>query len=165
MRAKKYRWAAGVARRIKVDPQDAGERFEAIRAKHGHLTPALVLDDARRKTSPLHKAFEWDNKSAAEGFRLQQASYLLRSIEVVVVMEKRKPAQPIRAFLNVKQDGQKGYQPVAKVMSDEDLRYQILMQAHNEVVDWRRRFIKLSEFSRVFAEIDRVPVGRRKKAA
>jgi hypothetical protein len=75
-------------------------RSEIIRAhleklaRDGRLTPEQVLTDARKKTSPIHDAFEWDDSKAAEQFRLSQARHLIARVEVEFV---RDPHQPNRA--------------------------------------------------------------------
>ena len=54
----------------------------ALHGQHGHLTPEIVLDDARDESSPLHDHFDWDDASAAEAHRLDQARGLIRRVKV-----------------------------------------------------------------------------------
>lgn len=149
----KFKWAKGS--RIKIPAQLAGERLGIIRKKAGRLTPQAVLDDAKLKRSPLHGAFEWRNDKAAEAFRLQQASYLLRSIEIVVQMRRKNTPEPVRAFLNVKTGGKREYSPLATVMNDDELRKQVLKQAIDEIADWKRRYETYSELSTIVRAIDK----------
>lgn len=48
----------------------------------GSLTASSVLDASRPKDAPLHPAFEWDNKKAAEKYRLQQANTVIRCVTI-----------------------------------------------------------------------------------
>lgn len=148
-----YKWKPGS--RIKINAKVAGQELERIRTKHnGRLTADAVLAEAKNKTSPLHGAFEWSDSKAAQQFRLQQALYLVRSIEVVVQQSKTK-ATNARAFVSVVMDKDRSYTSIAHAMSDADLRKQVVDQAWKELEDWRRRYEKLEEFSRVFAVIDK----------
>jgi hypothetical protein len=149
-----YRWKPGA--RLKINAKVAGQELERIRTTHGgKLTPADVLAAAKSKSSPLHGAFEWSDGKAAQQFRLQQAQYLIRSIEITVVQAKNKKASNVRAFVSVKRDKDRSYMSTAHAMSDAELREQVLQQAWQELQDWRRRYETLSEFSKVFAAIDK----------
>lgn len=53
----------------------------------GRLSPAAVVETARDPSSPLHHCFDWDNTSAAESWRIEQARRLIRSVRVVVTHE------------------------------------------------------------------------------
>jgi hypothetical protein len=48
----------------------------------GSLTASSVLDASRPKDAPLHPVFEWDNKKAAENYRLQQANTVIRCVTI-----------------------------------------------------------------------------------
>ena len=48
------------------------------------LTAEQFLAEASGLSSPLRKAFEWDEKEAAHQYRLTQARHLLRSISYVI---------------------------------------------------------------------------------
>ena len=153
MSATVYRWKPGA--RIKINARVAGQELERIRTKHnGRLTADDVLKEARSKASPLHGAFEWSDTKAAQQFRLQQAQYLVRSIEITVVQSKTKTSN-VRAFVNVKRDQDRSYTSIAHAMSDKELREQVVAQAWKELQEWRGRYETLSEFSKVFGIIDR----------
>lgn len=153
MTAMTYKWKAGS--RIKINAKVAGQELERIRTRHnGRLTPQDILKEAKAKASPLHGAFEWSDNKAAQQFRLQQAQYLIRSIEVVVVQSKTKTSN-VRAFVNVKRDSDRSYTSIGHAMSDAELRQQVVAQAWKELGEWRRRYENLAEFSKVFGIIDR----------
>ena len=50
--------------------------------EHGHLTASMLLDAARDPSSPAHDAFEWDDSTAAEAYRLEQSRRYLRLVKV-----------------------------------------------------------------------------------
>ena len=149
-----YRWKPQTS--IKVDAQIAGEELERIRVQHnGRLTQDDVVTEARDKASPLHPAFEWNDKKAAHQWRLEQASYMIRSI-TVVMDETRVESEPVRAFVNVVRDEDRSYTSLAHAMSDEELRRQVIAAAWAELMAWRKRHAELVELTRVFAVIDEV---------
>jgi hypothetical protein len=62
--------------------------LEALReiadANAGDLTADAVVEAARPKDSPLHGFFEWDNRQAADSYRLTQARTLIRKVRIEV---------------------------------------------------------------------------------
>lgn len=56
-------------------------------ASDGRLTPETVLRDAKRKESPLHSSFEWDDKKAAHQHRLDTARELIRGVRLITTTE------------------------------------------------------------------------------
>ncbi|MES2634002.1 MAG: hypothetical protein V4669_13595 [Pseudomonadota bacterium] len=137
------------------DAQAAGERLDALRKKAGGLTPEVVVDDASREGSVLHTYFEWDDSAAARKYRLDQASYLLRSV-TVEISEGDAPST-FRAFVPVqKRTGERIYESTAMALSDAEYRKQVLAQAHAELGAVARKWRELKELSEVVQAIDRV---------
>lgn len=158
-----YKWKA-YASVPGLSAQAAGEELERIRKmRNGNMIAADVLKEARKASSPLHSVFEWDDKKAAHHFRLGQAGDLIRA---VVVMDDTKPgAPPVRAFVNVGIDDDRGYTSVIAAMSDTVMRAQVISRAWKELEDWRKRYEGLLEFSQVFAVVDQTKDSVSRKAA
>ena len=73
-----FKWKKGS--HIAIDPQVVGDELKQLERKRaGKLKPVDVVQEAHSKNSPLHDAFDWDDKAAADKFRIVQANYLLRS--------------------------------------------------------------------------------------
>jgi len=137
-----------------IDAQVAGEELERIRIRHnGRLESKSVVDAARPKDAPLHPAFEWNDKKAAENWRLEQASHMIRHIDVVIE-NGSEDVKPIRAFVSVKRDEDRSYTSVQHALSDAELRAQVVAQAWAELEAWRKRHAELVEFAAVFATMD-----------
>lgn len=49
-----------------------------LKAKQPRLTPADLLLQARSSNSALHRFFDWNDSTAAQAYRMQQANQLLR---------------------------------------------------------------------------------------
>jgi len=90
-----------VSELVKVSgvPSTVAERLKAIYSAHDDLTERAVLDDARKKTSPLHGYFEWDDSSAAESYRLAQAASLIRRVKVTVIPAPDSDPIRVRAYI------------------------------------------------------------------
>lgn len=89
-----------------------------IEREHGKLTPALIVDEARLESSPLHDWFEWDDDAAAEAFREAQARRLVRFVYVRDVDDgTRTPA-----FYHVTtEEAEACYVSACRLRSDDDL--------------------------------------------
>jgi hypothetical protein len=155
-----YQWRSGT--RLKLDAQAAGERTEKIRQKAGNaFSPALLVADARRPTSPLHPGFEWDDAKAAEDHRLNQARYILRQLAVVTTSEKGETVL-VHAFVSIMnhEDESRLYTSVQHAMADPELREQLLEQVRREARDFRRRLSDFEEFATVCEALDAVLEGQ-----
>lgn len=157
-----YKWKAHAS--FGISAEIAGTELERIRKlRNGNMVAADVLREAKKASSPLHVAFEWDDKKAAHHYRLGQAGDLIRA---VVVIDTEKPGtSPIRAFVNVGIDDERGYTSVVAAMSDTVMRAQVIGRAWKELEDWRKRYEGLVEFSEVFAVVDQTKESVSRKAA
>lgn len=153
----RFRDGARLPRRL-----DAGKverRLMELYQAHNQLNPELVLSDARKRMSPLHGAFNWDVKKAAEQYWLVQARHLLGSI-IITFRAPDGTVVPARRFLYVpesscaveSEDGR--YLSIEQVMSDEDLRAQQVEQALLDLRRWQARWAFLDgELEGIFRAI------------
>lgn len=56
--------------------------LKRIYERDGKLRTTAVVSEAKKKTSPLHPEFEWDDSKAGEEYRLIQARQLIRSVRI-----------------------------------------------------------------------------------
>jgi hypothetical protein len=136
-----YAFNGAVTGRIKrAGPQVIGEALEAIRLEHaGELHPQAVVEGARPPESPLHRYFEWNDKKAADAYRVDQARALIRSIRVVDD-DRSRPA-----FLSIRSDSGIAYRSVQDVLSNSDFRERLLTQAQRDLDAWTLRYRELRE--------------------
>ncbi len=122
------------------------DHLTAIRDERGSLTPALVVDAARDPEHPLHSRFEWDDTTAAEKWRLEQAGQLLR---VVTLPADPARAHDLRAFVAFKgQDSRSSeYVPTEEAMADEFTRRLILADMQREWRQLKKRYEHMAEFA------------------
>jgi len=154
-----YSWKYNQA----VSAEIAGKRFEELQAKHGEITPKIVLDDARGVKSPLHHCFEWDDGKAAEQYRLQQAGLMIRAL--VVTVEDAEIPKPTRAFVNVADVSEKQgrFIAISTALSKEETKRAVLARAMLELSQFRAKYEDLQELVDVFAAVDKLTRKQKKK--
>jgi hypothetical protein len=130
------------------------QELQRIAKKHGGvINPPDVVAAARNPKSPLHSKFTWDDTEAAEQYRLWQARQLIRV--VVTVVPRTETTE--RVWVSLTGDrGKGGYRALVDVLSDDDMRVQLLEEAKAEFAVFRAKFGRLSELAKVFAAMDDV---------
>lgn len=134
--------------------QRYGERMAILEEENNGLIPEILVEDAKRKDSPLHDWFEWDDKRAANRYRIEQGEKLLRSI-VVMVKSGEDEEREIRAFHAVEvkdaepseREGynRKRYVSIGNVLSDQNYRKQLVESALRELETWRKKYATYHE--------------------
>ncbi len=164
----KYSWKYNVP----ADANRVGNELEAIYEEHGKLTPPLIVEDARNDERETHKLIEWDESTAAEKYRLEQARYIMRNIIVVKTDAQptlQEPSRVIkfRAFENVETVEQERYfMPMQVAVSREDTRNYMLKQAMLALQSFRQKYGMIEELANVIDAIDNLELEHDiKKAA
>ena len=121
------------------------DHLQAIYDQVGHLTPAVVVDEARAEDHPLHDRFEWDDKVAGEAHRRSQAHEMIRSVKITYVKGDASP-RTVRAFHAVRSEEGHRYEPAEKVAADPFLSRLVLSDMEREWKQLRRRYEEFEEF-------------------
>jgi hypothetical protein len=119
-----------------------GKRLEHLERKHGVLSPNIVLDDAANPRSPLHDAFEWNDRKAAQLQRLERAADIIRMVRVVVRVSDEAQARP-RAFMlvrNATPDEPAQYASISRVLNDKRLSGEVLKRLRADLAATRSRY-------------------------
>lgn len=147
-----YQWRFAMG----VPAQTAGNEFERIERKHGHITPEIVLDESRAEDSALHSCFEWNDEVAAEKYRIQQATHLI--VNLTVFSEHTEQKAPVRAFVNVSTERKGSFISVSSAMQATKTREVVLKNALRELESFKAKYKNLVEFSELFAAIEKIAV-------
>lgn len=123
----------------------------------GLLLPEQVVRAARPKTSPLHSRFEWNEGRAAHAYRIWQARQLIRVV-VEHIPQSREPTEVFVSLTTDRKDG--GYRIQTEVLSDRQMREQLLADALAELELFREKYRKIRELASVFAAIRTVTKRR-----
>lgn len=156
----------------RITDGDARRLGEAIKSMGPGVTPESLLAAARKKRSPIHDLFEWDDEVAAEAYRLEQARYFLRSVwEVPVDSDGRETSEGGRAFYAVEvsdasERKSKAFFAAREIRDVPGAEAQILQRALEEAYQWKERHLRIKHhLADVFDAIDAVAsrVTRKKK--
>lgn len=144
-----YQWKDGA--RLNVDAQTAGEVCAELEAKN-ELTAKNLLEVSRPEQAPLHKAFEWDDETAAENWREQQARHIINSL---VVNVDAPHVESVRCFFKVTQTTP-NYRSLQAILKEEDSARALLDNALRELETFRAKYFAIKELQGVISEIDKV---------
>lgn len=136
-----YQWKTPVF--SKVSAQTAGEHIEKLSEEHGEVTPKLLLEDSRPKNAVLHPLYEWDNKKAAEKYRLHQSKLIIGNLVVVSTTSEdpQIPLVPVRAFVSVNDRNEKAsYRPTLIALSEEATKEKIIANALSELRSFEQKY-------------------------
>ena len=127
---------------------------------NGLLQPETVVQEARPVDSPLHSRFEWNNGKAAEKYRIWQARQLIAiSVEVIDGVNN-----PVDVFVSLTPDRLRnsgGYRMMARVLSDEQMRAQMLRDCMDELQALKMKYGQLRELCAVWMAMKKVKVKRK----
>lgn len=137
----------------KQDANIVGNELKIL-ADNNDLSPESVLETARYEDSPLHDLFEWDDRIAAEKYRLSQARRIIQQI-VLVNDHPNAETRELRAFVTEsRSDGH--YQLITTVVEDPDTYEVLLKRAKFELQMFRDKYKAILELKELFDEIDKV---------
>ena len=140
-----YKWKD--AARLKTDAQTAGEICEKLEM-NGGLTAKRLVDESRPEDAPLHKEFEWNDATAAEAYREEQARHIIRSI---VIQPEPTKNDVVRAFFPVTE--QKVFESLPVILSDAKKTNSLLDMALRELKAFELKYSTLSQLAPVFEAI------------
>lgn len=139
-----------------VSAQVAGETIEALKTALGkeNIEPEDLLEASRADGTPLHTCFEWDDSKAAEKYRLEQATNMIRSVVVKIVVDGGEPVTT-RAFVNVseKLHAKGTFVSIQTALEQKDYRQNILRSALFELQTFQRKYSIYQELAGVFSAI------------
>lgn len=141
------KWADGF--RCSADAQKVADEIASI---GDEATPQQIVDKARSKDTELHKCFEWDNKKAAENYRLYQARNVTNHL--VFVTQEHKENYEVRVFQKVNKD--RGYIQTRVIFQNEDMHGQLLQNAYRELATFTAKYRSLTELEELFEVIDKL---------
>jgi hypothetical protein len=164
-----YKAVAG-ARISNKDAEVIGETVDRLQKKHGTVTAALLVREARRKGSPVARLFEWDKGKAFELYLLDRARYLLRSYTIIVedVTGDNKP-MTVRGVHVVESDEGRTYAPIDSIVKSADYTAQVVERALSDLIAWKHKYANLrrlsADFRPVFDAIDSVTAKKNETSA
>ena len=143
-----YQWKTGS--RHKVSAAVAAEVMDQL-AEEERLNPTELVEVSRPDDAPLHSEFEWDNNVAAEKWREEQASAMIRHL--VVRIDANGQEYPTRQYFMVQREANT-YEPIQVILRNEDKTAMLLEQAKRELKAFKAKYAGLKELAAVIHAID-----------
>lgn len=134
------------------DAQIIGAEVERLDAQ-GRSTARDLLNAAKHKESPLHPYVEWDDKKAAELYRLGQVRQITGSIMARVV-DRNSDVHEVRGFFPIPQaedapfkpdPAMRPYRSVERIQHNRDECRLVIARAWSEALSWRTRWSNYKE--------------------
>ena len=149
----------------KADAQALGEVMIELR-KADDLTPKALVAAARPASSPIHHLYPWNNKEAAEKYRLGLAAQHLRSVKIVIRKDDKGKDVAVR-FAYVREGKDLPYLTLGDLARDHDLAQEIADQLYDaslEMLSVYRTYChqfraRLKPFVPVIKSIERLTQG------
>lgn len=158
-----YEWSEmGEVRYAKLTtPEKLAAELKRFNGPDG-FKPHQIVEAARAKGSYFHQFFEWDDKKAAENYRVQQARALIASIRIIT--DDDPDALPrARAFYSVTQRRARGYHDVETIRNSHELQRRLLDQVDRELQQIVDRHIAVRSIAPIIAEARRKLAEERAK--
>jgi hypothetical protein len=160
--AVKYKWKSTVPKGLyRVEAAVAGKEIKRLMAQSdGEITPARMVDAARPKSAPLHPAFEWDDKKAAEAHRRDQARGIMQAcVEVRSVGGEDREVRVVIVAPVRTADGQRITRiATSAAMRDGEQSAYVLRKAFDELEAFQRKYAHLEAFAKVIDAIEEIDI-------
>jgi hypothetical protein len=123
-----------------------------LSGKTGKLKPEDVVKAASDPKSPLHDAFEWNDRKAGFMWRVHQARLLMGSLTMVVLVENRKLHVPI--FVHDPSSKESQYIKTSKLKRDEENTRDLILEEFARAAGHLKRARDLAAVLRYDGDID-----------
>jgi hypothetical protein len=145
------------------------DRLRQLQDEHGSLTVQLIIREARKPSSPLHREFEWDAGKAHQLYLADQARYLIRQFYALTqtstgTFVRTREYQSLPVDNGDKRSRSRAYFHIDKIMADPSLMRSALNEALRELNSFRQKYQHLIELAGVMKEIERVIPERKSKS-
>jgi len=117
----------------------------------GSPDPETIVDIAKDKKNPIHKYFDWDDKKAAEKWRILQAQRMIQMVYIELT-----PEVDLRQWESVVVDGKRRYQDSRTIRNAPDLVDQVIQSALLQLEYWQKKYSIYSSLKPLVADITKV---------
>lgn len=139
-----------------ADARKIGPVLHAL-SEVGAVTARDVVDSARSENSPLHSYFEWDDRVAADLWRIEDARRMLRSIQIKYVDGDGIETKTARAFQTVQtkayETEPRKYRTFEVLHGDSAFAAQMMDSAIDDLLNWRRKYEPYCDMWMTFGDV------------
>ena len=145
-----YTWGDGF--KPNADANVVGAIYEQIEEREGSVTKENFLEASRPDDSPTHNLFEWDDKKAAESYRLETSKKIIGCLQLTFETIDNKECS-VRAYVNVSPLTEKAkYENIEVVLRDEDKRANYISRIKQELDNYIKRNAHIEELADILIE-------------
>lgn len=113
-------------------------------SEQGEVTARDVVDAARSGNSPLHSYFEWNDKKAADRFRLEQARNMLANIKIRYIDGDDGQPKEAKAFQVMRSGAYdtepRKYRTFEVLYGDSAYAASMMDGAITDLMTWKKRY-------------------------
>ena len=125
------------------------------------LNAENLLEVAKNKKNSLHELFDWDDSSAGEKYRLQQARILINEVKIIVNDKELYAFENVQVSISTKSGTPNNitsriYKPIGEIMDKEEYRKQVLSSALSNMGYWKEKYVEYNELKPIFVSLNKV---------
>jgi hypothetical protein len=148
---------------MEITSKEIKEHLELIAAKSGgRLTPEAVVEDAKRKDSPLHDLpcwLGWDQRKLASAALQDIARSLIRSVKVQITTETRTISTVAYVRDPECKSDEQGYVSLQALQDDTEKSRQAVLYEFKRAAAALERAREIAAALEMLAEIDSLLAG------
>lgn len=126
--------------------------LQSMEDTRGRLTPSRVVQDAKRKSSPLHALFNWDKDVAAQRYWLDRARRIIAAVHLVHKNETTTIKTPV--YVRDPDAKGEGYRSVTALKAEPTSARESLIYTLDVAAGHVRRALDLADPLGLSAEVD-----------
>lgn len=149
---KKHKYKARINSSLSDDDAEVIGLFIENNGDGLTITAEELVVLSKDKQAATHKYFDWNDKTAAEKYRLQRAREMISSIEITVQGEDTKAFHSVY----IEELDERRYVFFDQARNTESLWQQVIDSALKEATGWANRYEKYKELAPIVGAIKKV---------
>lgn len=133
--------------RVELFKADANKCANEIMSLGEDVSPAQIVEYARKPNAELHRCFTWNDAEAANKYRIFEARQVVCNLIIRKENGDKQEPTPIRLFHKT-ENGH--YKPLTLIVQNEDEYESLLRQCKEALESLKRKYYSLSEYQEIW---------------
>lgn len=133
--------------RVELFKADANKCANEIMSLGEDVSPAQIVEYARKPNTELHRCFTWNDAEAANKYRIFEARQVVCNLIIRKENGEKQEPTPIRLFHKT-ENGH--YKPLTLIVQNEDEYESLLRQCKEALESLKRKYSSLSEYQEIW---------------
>lgn len=144
---------------VKVPAEVTGRVCKDLIDKDGSVTPERLVEVSKPKNAPLHNEFEWNDTTAAQKYREEQARQIIKNIVIIEIPEDTDELKQVKCWVNsdrafVPTDERlHKYVTIDTALSTESWKDNLLKAARRDMISFITKYRRLTELNKVIEDM------------